>query len=262
MGKLVIKSSSMVALLLIASILLLVTRSGMVLAYPTCGAHYLSKTCYPDEEEGLTSVFTTEDYWVVCGVYGPFIDCYELRFKWYDPHGNEAPPTTHYPKITVYYYYSGGILLCVEGYFYIYEEEREPGQYRVEFWETSWPGDVLLFTDYFQICAPGDFTISADPSSLTFTKPFFIETKTSDVEVTAISGFSGDVALSLSWVDAEPRGLKASISPAVVNPGGGTTTTLLTVRALFFAKKGTFTLRITGTSDTITHTVDVTIVIE
>jgi len=106
-----------------------------------------------------------------------------------------------------------------------------------------------------------DFTISSDPSALTFTKPFLVKTLTSDITVAAISGFSEDVTLSLSWVGTKPRGVSVSISPTVVNPGGGTATAFLTVRAQLLAPKGTYTLRVTGTVDATVHTIDVTIVI-
>jgi hypothetical protein len=72
--------------------------------------------------------------------------------------------------------------------------------------------------------------------------------------VTAANGFSGNVALSVTGV---PSGASASFSPASVTGSGSST---LTVNS-GTAAAGTYTLTVTGTSGSLTHSQNVTLVV-
>jgi hypothetical protein len=74
------------------------------------------------------------------------------------------------------------------------------------------------------------------------------------VNVTPTGGFSGNVALSVSGL---PTGASGSFSPATVSGGGSSTLTVATSGVT----PGSYTLTITGTSGSTTHSTDVTLVV-
>jgi hypothetical protein len=100
------------------------------------------------------------------------------------------------------------------------------------------------------VVAGPDFSLTANPSSLTIAQG---SSGTSQITVVPVNGFSGSVNLSASGL---PNGVTAGFSP---NPT--TTTSTLTLTASGTATKGTFTLTITGTSGPLTHTTTIQLTI-
>lgn len=103
------------------------------------------------------------------------------------------------------------------------------------------------------VSAAADFTLTATPSSLTVAR------KSSGnyiVSISALNGFSGTVALSVSGV---PARTSSSFSPSSVSTSGQST---LTISPNKPAQTGTYQLVITGTSGNLTHSANVTLVIQ
>ncbi len=96
-----------------------------------------------------------------------------------------------------------------------------------------------------------DFTLSAAPGSQTVTAG---NSTSYSATVTAVNGFSGSVALSVSGV---PAGATATFNPASLSGAGSSTLTIATGTAA----AGTYPLTITGSSGTMTHSASVTLVI-
>ena len=94
---------------------------------------------------------------------------------------------------------------------------------------------------------PPDFTITANPSSLTINSG---SSGSSTITVTSINGFSGTVSLSSS------TGSSLDVSSLTVGSGGTATATLTITNP---ASSGTYT--VTGTSGTLTHSADVTVTV-
>lgn len=98
-----------------------------------------------------------------------------------------------------------------------------------------------------------DFTISGSPTSITVARG---TTGTSLVTITAVNGFTGTVNLSAS---GQPPRVTPTFSPISVT-GSGTST--LSVRVGRRATPGTFTLTITGTSGSLSHSTPLTLIIQ
>jgi len=92
------------------------------------------------------------------------------------------------------------------------------------------------------ISASADFSLSANPSSLTVAQG---NSGTSTITVTPVNGFNGSVNLTASGL---PNGVTAQFNP---NPTTTTSTLTLTVSAT--AATGTSTITITGTSGSLSH---------
>jgi len=97
-----------------------------------------------------------------------------------------------------------------------------------------------------------DFSLSATPSSRTVMAG---AGTTYTATVTPGTGFSGTVTFSVSGL---PSGATASFNPASVNTSGSTT---LSVSTSASTPVGTYTLTITGTSGPLSHTANVTLVV-
>jgi subtilisin family serine protease len=105
----------------------------------------------------------------------------------------------------------------------------------------------------FAAVNPADFVVSAAPSSLASTVGSAI---TSTVAISPVSGFAGDVSLSVSGL---PTGATASFAPPVVTGGGGAS--VLTISTTSTTTAGTYALGITGSSGAITHTSAISLVV-
>jgi len=102
-----------------------------------------------------------------------------------------------------------------------------------------------------------DFSISASPTSLTIIRG---NSGTSTITVTSLNGFSEAVSLSISGA---PTGVTATLSPtSVTPPPDGSATSALTVSVDATAPTGSFTLIVTGTSGTLTHTVNIILIVQ
>jgi len=96
-----------------------------------------------------------------------------------------------------------------------------------------------------------DFSLAATPGSQTVTSG---NSTSYTVSTSALSGFSGSVALSVSGV---PTGATASFSPASVSGSGSSTLTVATGTAA----AGTYTLTISGTNGSLSHSASVTLTV-
>jgi len=102
------------------------------------------------------------------------------------------------------------------------------------------------------IASVADFTMTASPTPLSIVAG---QTGTSTITLTSTGGFSSAVSLSFSWVGASPTGVTPSLSAYSVTPTG---TSTLTIATSATTTPGTYVVRITGVSGTLTHSVDVT----
>ena len=96
-----------------------------------------------------------------------------------------------------------------------------------------------------------DYTLTALPSSQTVIQG---NATTYTATVAPLNGFSGSVALSATGL---PAGATASFNPTQVSSGSST----LTVTAGPATPAGSYTLTITGTSGSLTHSANVTLVV-
>jgi len=97
-----------------------------------------------------------------------------------------------------------------------------------------------------------DFSIAATPASQTLTAG---AGTSYTATVTASGGFTGSVAFSVSGL---PAGASASFNPTSVTGSGSST---LSVSTSTTTPNGTYTLAITGTSGTLVHSTNVTLVV-
>jgi len=102
------------------------------------------------------------------------------------------------------------------------------------------------------IVPPRDFGLSVSPASRTVTRP---NSTTYTVTVSPVNGFAGDVSLAVTGL---PYRATATLS---ANPVAAPGTSTLTVRTTQSTTRGTFTLRVTGTSGSLTHQATATLVV-
>ena len=95
-----------------------------------------------------------------------------------------------------------------------------------------------------------NFALSASPNSLSLARGAKV---ISTITVTPQNGFAGSVSLSASGL---PRGVTASF-----NPGSSTSSSMLTLSAKNQALPGTFSIRISGTSASLTHTTTISLTV-
>jgi uncharacterized membrane protein len=99
----------------------------------------------------------------------------------------------------------------------------------------------------------GDFSIGALPSSATVSRG---GSTTYSATVTPSGGFTGSVVFSVTGL---PARTSATFSPASVSGTGSST---LTVKTNKPTTRGTYTLTITGTSSSLVHSANVTLIIQ
>jgi len=92
-----------------------------------------------------------------------------------------------------------------------------------------------------------DYSVAAAPSSRTIRSG---GGTTYTLSVTAVGGFTGTVILSCSGA---PQAATCAFSPTAVTPGGSGTATVNTGVAGVRTPKGTYTLTLTGTSGSLSH---------
>ena len=97
-----------------------------------------------------------------------------------------------------------------------------------------------------------DFTLSVSPSSISVIRG---QTASYSVAVGLLGGFAGNVTLSVSGV---PSGSIVSWSANPVAAPGSSTLRVGTTKS---SLRGTFTVRVTGTSGTLVHQVSVTLIV-
>ncbi|HVH14751.1 MAG TPA: hypothetical protein VNA15_03415 [Candidatus Angelobacter sp.] len=100
-----------------------------------------------------------------------------------------------------------------------------------------------------------DFSLGPSTSSLTMKST---QSASLNITVTATNGFSLPVNLTISGV---PSGVTATITPSTVLPKGGVTTATLTLTVAKRPLLGTFTLVVTATSGSLSHSVAIVLTI-
>jgi hypothetical protein len=101
-----------------------------------------------------------------------------------------------------------------------------------------------------------DFQLNASPSSLTVGRG---GSQTSTINVLSLNSFSSPVELSYSWFGGAPSDVAVNLPGPVTPPPDDAGTSTLQVSAGGAATIGTFTLRVTGTSGAISHSMDVSV---
>jgi subtilisin family serine protease len=127
-----------------------------------------------------------------------------------------------------------------------------PGTYPLTITATS-GSTVHAATAALVVPAPPDFTLGVSPSSRTVVAG---SATTYTVGVGSVNGFTGDVALSLAGLPADVG--TASFTPAVV---GGAGSSQLGIATSATAPAGTYALTVTGTSGSLVHSAQVTLVV-
>jgi len=103
-----------------------------------------------------------------------------------------------------------------------------------------------------------DFTLSANPTSISINQG---SSGASVINVSSDNGFSSAVTLSFSWMGFAPTGVSISLPSPVTPRSESYATSNLTVNADSSSSTGSFTLVVTGTSDSLTHSVNMGILI-
>ena len=129
--------------------------------------------------------------------------------------------------------------------------------FSTEYEKTSGTFNWVTHMGSFQFTGCGaspqpDFSISASPSSLGVLKG---NNGSSTINLTALNGFSGSVALSVSGC---PPGATCSFTPPAVTPTGSSALNIATGTA----SAGSYSLTVTGTSGTLTHSTPVALTIQ
>jgi hypothetical protein len=115
-------------------------------------------------------------------------------------------------------------------------------------------GPITRTTGVSLVVTPvGDFTITVTPASRTVNNG---SNATYTVTIGAVSGFNGSVSLSTGNL---PKFVTSSFSPATIAQSGSSTLTLATKKQ---TKNGTSTITVTGTSGSLVHTVNITLVVQ
>jgi len=99
-----------------------------------------------------------------------------------------------------------------------------------------------------------DFQITSNPASISVSQG---SSNSSTITVQSLNGFSSAVTLSWSWFGTVPSDVTVNLPSPLTPPADGTGTATLAVAAAATATIGDYTLRVTGASGALTHTVDV-----
>jgi subtilisin family serine protease len=102
------------------------------------------------------------------------------------------------------------------------------------------------------VVSPRDFALSVRPSSVTVTRG---QSAKYTVDVSVIGGSAGKVSLAVAGL---PAGTMTVLSP---NPVGAPGSSALTAKTTSSTRRGTYTLRITGTRGSLVHTATATLTV-
>jgi len=118
--------------------------------------------------------------------------------------------------------------------------------------KTTTSSTTSISTTSSSVASASDFLIVPSTPSITLSQG----TSGSDsITVLSLNGFNSSVALFTTWLGSSPTGVEVSVaSPLTPNPGGQAISQL-TMTANSTASPGLFTVRITGMSGSLGHTV-------
>jgi len=117
---------------------------------------------------------------------------------------------------------------------------------------TGTAGGVTHTVAVTLVVSARDFALSVSPSSVTIARG---KTAKYTAGVSVVGGSVGKVSLTASGL---PAGTTAAFSP---NPAGSPGSSTLTVKTTSSTKRGTYTLRITGTSGSLVHEATATLTV-
>ena len=104
-----------------------------------------------------------------------------------------------------------------------------------------------------------DFEISSDPTSRSIKQG---ESTEYTITAESVAGFSGTVSLTKSWVTTTPSGITADFdTTSIVLAAYGSGEAILSITTTSSATTGTHRLKVTGTSGTKTHFVEVQLIV-
>jgi len=99
-----------------------------------------------------------------------------------------------------------------------------------------------------------DFILSTNSTSVSISQG---SNGISFINVSSDNGFNYPVALSFSWVEPAPTGISITLPSPVIPPSNSYATSTLTVDADSSSSTGSYVLVVTGTSGSLTHSVNV-----
>lgn len=117
---------------------------------------------------------------------------------------------------------------------------------------TGTAGGVTHTVAVTLVVSARDFALSVSPSSVTISRG---KSAKYTVGVSVVGGSAGKVSLTVAGL---PTGATAVFSP---NPAGSPGSSALTVKTTSSTRRGTFTLRITGTSGSLVHQATATLTV-
>ena len=117
---------------------------------------------------------------------------------------------------------------------------------------TGSAGGVTYTVAVTLVVSARDFALSVSPSSVTISRG---KSAKYTVGVSVVGGTAGKVSLTVAGL---PTGATAVFSP---NPAGSPGSSALTVKTTSSTRRGTFTLRITGTSGSLVHQATATLTV-
>ena len=117
---------------------------------------------------------------------------------------------------------------------------------------TGTAGGVTHAVAVTLVVSARDFALSVSPSSVAISRG---QSAKYTVGVSVVGGSVGNVSLAVAGL---PTGTMAVVSP---NPVGSPGSSTLTVKTTASTKRGTYSLRITGTSGSLVHTATVTLTV-
>src|SRR5256712_3776405 len=131
-----------------------------------------------------------------------------------------------------------------------------PGSYTVTIVGTSgWLAHQTTVTVNIVTTNVGDFSMTASPSPMIVSRG---SSAGSTISLTSLNGFAG--AITLSTVVSPTSGPRTSLSTSSVTlTSGGQGTSILNVRALHKTPIGGYTVTVTGTSGSLSHSITITV---
>ena len=104
-----------------------------------------------------------------------------------------------------------------------------------------------------------DFSISSSISTFALSQS---ANRSVTITIHPVNGFNSPVTLTASWLGSAPASITASIGSPITPVSGGTATSMLVVTAGSSASPGNFTIRVTGTSGSLTHILTPDIIVQ